>query len=121
MKVLVAARVATAFLVIVTVSVLLIPLALLLLPWRVARLKIFNICAMLLAAAVIRIAGVRLRIRGEEKLRQSFPAIYVTNHVSAFDVFIGMRLCPVGGVGVMESASRAYRATGRSYRLPDMR
>jgi 1-acyl-sn-glycerol-3-phosphate acyltransferase len=117
MKIFVAARVVTAFIIIVTFSVLLIPLALLLLPWRVARLKIFNLCAMLLAAAVIRIAGVRLRIRGGEKLRQSFPAIYVTNHVSAFDVFIGMRLCPVGGVGVMESGVARVPGYGQIYRL----
>jgi 1-acyl-sn-glycerol-3-phosphate acyltransferase len=110
-------RVAAAFVVIVCFSLLLIPLALVLLPWRVRRLKVFNVCARMLAAMVIAIAGVTLRVRGREKLRESFPAIYVTNHVSAFDVFIGMRLCPTGGVGVMASGVKRVPGYGQIYSL----
>lgn len=110
-------RVAVAFVLIVTVCVALIPLALLLLPWRAMRVRVFNVGARLLAAAVLAIAGVRLRVRNEPRLQASFPAIYVTNHTSAFDVFIGMRLCPVGGVGVMTSGVTRVPGYGQIYRL----
>jgi lysophosphatidate acyltransferase len=111
------ARVLTAFIVFVLYCVCVIPLALVLLPWRATRVRVFNRHARLLAAAVIGIAGVRLRVRNEERLQRSFPAIYVTNHVSAFDVIIGMRLCPVGGVGVMDTAVTRVPGYGQVYSL----
>jgi lysophosphatidate acyltransferase len=112
-----AARVAAAFVVMVVVCLALLPLALALLPWRATRLRVFNAAAQALGAAVIRIAGVRLNVRGQTRLRENFPAIYVTNHVSAFDVFISMRLCPIGGCGVMTSGVTRIPGYGQAYWL----
>jgi 1-acyl-sn-glycerol-3-phosphate acyltransferase len=112
-----AIRVALAFVALVTLSIAMIPLALVLLPWRATRLRVFNVTARILAIVVIGISGAKLVIRNGDRLRTSFPAIYVTNHVSAFDVFLGMRLCPTGGIGIMTSGVSRVPGYGIIYRL----
>jgi 1-acyl-sn-glycerol-3-phosphate acyltransferase len=39
------------------------------------------------AAAIMRAAGARVRVHGEERMRTGEPRVYVSNHVSWFDVF----------------------------------
>ncbi|HEY1909746.1 MAG TPA: lysophospholipid acyltransferase family protein [Vicinamibacterales bacterium] len=110
-------RVALAFVALVTLSIAMIPLAVVLLPWRAARVRVFNVTARVLAIVVIGIAGVKLVIRQGDRMRSSFPAIYVTNHVSAFDVFLGMRLAPPGAMGIMTSGVSRVPGYGIIYRL----
>ncbi len=112
-----AIRVGLAFAALVTLSIAMIPLAVVLLPWRATRIRVFNVSARFLASVVIWIAGVKLVIRHGERLQSSFPAIYVTNHVSAFDVFLGMRLSPTGGLGIMTSGVSRVPGYGIIYRL----
>jgi|TARA_B100002003_G_C14055321_1_gene508155 1-acyl-sn-glycerol-3-phosphate acyltransferase len=44
--------------------------------------------------------GTKLINPDSQKLKNSGPAIYVTNHTSALDIFISMAICPYGGCGV---------------------
>jgi 1-acyl-sn-glycerol-3-phosphate acyltransferase len=39
------------------------------------------------SAAILKSAGVRVRVHGEERMRTGEPRVYVSNHVSWFDVF----------------------------------
>jgi 1-acyl-sn-glycerol-3-phosphate acyltransferase len=49
---------------------------------------------------ITRIVGTKLINPDGQKLKNSGPAIYVTNHTSALDLFISMAICPYGGCGV---------------------
>ena len=49
---------------------------------------------------ITRIVGTKLINPDSQKLKNSGPAIYVTNHTSALDIFISMAICPYGGCGV---------------------
>jgi 1-acyl-sn-glycerol-3-phosphate acyltransferase len=49
---------------------------------------------------ITRIVGTKLINPDAQKLKNSGPAIYVTNHTSALDIFISMAICPYGGCGV---------------------
>ena len=49
---------------------------------------------------ITRIVGTKLINPDSQKLKTSGPAIYVTNHTSALDIFISMAICPYGGCGI---------------------
>src|SRR5438477_8766683 len=84
------------------VSMVFIAFALLLLPFRVARVKLCNGYGKILGRAIIALAGVRPHVPGYARLQRSNPAIYVTNHASTLDIFLGIWLCPIGACGVFK-------------------
>src|SRR5207237_1903077 len=84
------------------VSLVFIALALLLLPFRVARVKLCNAYGKVLGRALIALAGVTPRVPHFARLQGSNPAIYVTNHASTLDMFLGIWLCPIGACGVFK-------------------
>ena len=75
-------------------------LMLLALPFRSLRVRIGNLCGKIIGPVIARIIGAKVVNPDAEKLNNSTPAIFVTNHSSALDVFISMGLCPYGGCGV---------------------
>ncbi len=75
-------------------------LMLLALPFRSLRVRIGNFCGKVIGPVVAKIVGAKVINPDAEKLSNSTPAIFVTNHSSALDVFICMALCPYGGCGV---------------------
>ena len=77
-----------------------ISLMILALPFRTLRIKIGNLCGKIIGPVITRIVGTKIVNNSQDKLNTSTPAIFVTNHSSALDVFISMRLCPYGGCGV---------------------
>ena len=84
----------------VTWSTLCISLMILTLPFRTLRIRIGNFCGKMIGPFITRIVGTKLINPDHEKLKSLTPAIFVTNHSSALDVFISMGLCPYGGCGV---------------------
>ena len=70
------------------------------LPFRTLRVRIGNFCGKVIGPVVSWLVGARITNPDSEKLNSSKPAIFVTYHASALDVFIGMALCPYGGCGV---------------------
>ncbi|MCH7892082.1 MAG: 1-acyl-sn-glycerol-3-phosphate acyltransferase [Gemmatimonadetes bacterium] len=111
------ARIAASFAVVSSVSVVYLSLSLLLLPWRPLRIRIGNVYGKTVGRPVARILGVRTRVRHRARLAESRPAIYVTNHTSALDVFIGMWLCPMGGCGIAKKEIARIPFFGWAYRL----
>ena len=90
-------------------------LSLLLLPWRPLRIRIGNVYGKSVGPSVARILGVRTRVRHRERLAESRPAIYVTNHTSILDIFIGMWLCPMGGCGIAKKEVASIPFFGWAY------
>lgn len=94
-------RLVAGFLFLALVSTIMFVAELALLPFgRVARIRLGNLAGKVIGRGILAIGGIRPEVRGRERLRASFPAIYVMNHVSALDAFAGMWLCPFGGCGV---------------------
>ena len=75
-------------------------LMILALPFRTLRVRIGNFCGKKIGPVVSWLIGAKIINPDSEKLNSSKPAIFVSNHASALDVFIGMALCPYGGCGV---------------------
>jgi 1-acyl-sn-glycerol-3-phosphate acyltransferase len=59
----------------------------------------------------------RTHVRHRERLGESRPAIYVTNHTSVLDVLISMWLCPMGGCGIAKKEIARIPFFGWAYRL----
>jgi 1-acyl-sn-glycerol-3-phosphate acyltransferase len=110
-------RIATSFVLLSSGAVVYLLLSLLLLPWRPLRIRIGNVFGKAVGPWVARILGVRTRVRYRERLAASSPAIYITNHTSALDVFIAMRLCPMGGCGIAKKEIARIPFFGWAYRL----
>ena len=70
------------------------------LPFRTLRIRIGNFCGKMIGPFITRIVGTKLINPDSQKLKNSGPAIYITNHTSALDIFISMAICPYGGCGV---------------------
>ncbi len=110
-------RIAASFVLVSSGAVLYLLLSLLLLPWRPLRIRIGNLYGKTFAPPVARILGVRTRVRHRERLAESRPAIYVTNHTSVLDVLIAMWLCPMGGCGIAKKEIARIPFFGWAYRL----
>lgn len=84
-------------------SVVFLVVAVLLLPWRVARVKLCNGYGKALGRTIVWLAGVTPNfVRGPDNLQPLNPAIFVSNHASTLDLFVGIWLCPVGACGLMK-------------------
>ena len=75
-------------------------LMILALPFRTLRIRIGNFCGKMIGPFITRIVGTKLINPDSQKLKNSGPAIYVTNHTSALDIFISMAICPYSGCGI---------------------
>src|SRR5947209_19715 len=84
------------------VSLVFMAIAILLLPFRPARVRLCNVYGKILGRTVVALAGVTPRTPPFARLQASNPAIYVTNHASTLDVFLGIWLCPVGACGAFK-------------------
>ena len=92
-------------------------LMLLALPFRSLRVRIGNLCGKIIGPVIARIIGAKVVNPDAEKLNNSTPAIFVTNHSSALDVFISMGLCPYGGCGVGKKEILRIPFFGQAYWL----
>lgn len=96
------ARLVLGFLLVATTSFLWIPVAVLLLPWRVGRIKLCNLFGKTVGHGVVALTGADLVVHDRERINASMPAVYVANHASNLDVFLCFWLCPFGGCGVVK-------------------
>ncbi len=83
-------------------SLLVIVVLLLLLPFRVARIKVSNFYGKTVGRSITFLAGVTPKVDHRDRIDGAMPAIYVSNHTSTLDAFIGIWLCPYGGCGVLK-------------------
>ncbi len=111
------ARIVACVALVWSAAVVYLSLSLVLMPWRPLRIRIGNVYGKTVGPSVAWILGVRTRVHNRERLAESRPAIYVTNHTSALDVFIGMWLCPMGGCGIAKKEIARIPFFGWAYRL----
>ncbi|MEW5740195.1 MAG: lysophospholipid acyltransferase family protein [Myxococcota bacterium] len=77
-------------------------LATLLMPFRVTRVKLCNWYGHIAGRSITWFAGVTPKVKHHERLQGSNPAIFVMNHTSTLDAFLGIWLCPIGACGVFK-------------------
>jgi len=96
------ARFLLGFTILAVWSTVIIVALVLLIPSRLARVKVCNFYGKTVGPTIAWIAGVTPNVANRERLDGSMPAIYVSNHTSTLDLFIGIWLCPYGGCGVLK-------------------
>lgn len=95
----------------------LIPALVVLIPWRRGRILIGNLAGKLIGSTCFYLAGGRLPKGVHAEMDRRFPAIYVSNHASMLDVFLGMWLSPWGVCGVAKKEVVWYPFFGLIYLL----
>jgi lysophosphatidate acyltransferase len=70
------------------------------LPSRAARIRVGNHYGTWAGRGAAWLTGSRFVIRGEEHADSSRPAIYLANHTSIIDIFLGIWLSPSGTCGI---------------------
>ena len=93
-------RLAVGFLLVAVCSTVTLLLALLLLPWRPARVKLCNLYGKFVGRAILWLAGASPVVHDRQRINEYRPAIYVSNHCSTLDAFVAIWICPIGGCGV---------------------
>lgn len=104
-------RVLLAFFLMSLISLGVFCVALLLIPWRLQRIRLGNYYGHMCGSVVFGLAGIRPEIKDrtglpggsmphKQRLEEMGPVLVVCNHTSTVDMWIGMWLNPVGGCGV---------------------
>ena len=86
--------------VMIPTTVLYLALCVLLTPFRVLRIRAGNLYGKVVGRSTQRIMGIVPEIHGFAGVEEHRPALYVMNHCSTIDMWIGMWLCPYRGCGV---------------------
>lgn len=86
-----------------------------LLPSRILRIKVCNFFGHVIGRATIFIAGATPVGDGRAAMERVFPAIYVSNHTSPLDIFLGIWLSPFGTCGVAKKEVVWYPFFGQLY------
>lgn len=93
-------RVVLASLVLTAGAVPLIVACVLLLPWRLARLRAARMFSHYVAPPMLWCLGVTYPKEAREEVRRRAPAIFVINHSSTLDTFLSMAMWPPRGCSV---------------------
>lgn len=93
-------RLSLGFVIVSVLAVVTMIIAVFLLPWRTLRIKLCNYYGKTVGPIIIWLARARPELHHYERIAESKPAIYVSNHTSTLDAFVAIWLCPVGGCGV---------------------
>lgn len=90
-------------------AVIVCTVLLVLLPFRGARIRLCNRTSHVVGPFLLWMGGCKTPITGKEHLDPKRPAIYVSNHASAVDIFITIGLAPTGTAGVAKRSCSASR------------
>ena len=96
---------------------LFIPLMILCLPSRKYRIYLGNISGKLIGRGLLWCAGAGVDAAQLAETAKHFPAIYISNHTSLLDIFLGIWLAPMGTVGVAKKQVVWYPFFGVLYLL----
>ncbi len=88
-------------------------------PWRGLRIRACNIYGHISGRVCLWLASATVTNPAEVKARAEkfYPAIYVSNHTSALDIFIGIWLAPIGVVGIAKKEVVWYPFFGQLYAI----
>jgi lysophosphatidate acyltransferase len=92
-------------------------LVLLFLPSRSLRIKTCNVFGHITGRVCLWLAGAAVPDGIAEQVRTTHPAIYISNHTSMLDIFIGIWLAPIGTVGVAKKQVVYYPFFGQLYAI----
>jgi 1-acyl-sn-glycerol-3-phosphate acyltransferase len=110
-------RLAAGLVCIGVLVLLMVPALLLLLPWRVRRIRVTNAFGSLIGRSVMWCSGCRVVVSGQEHVSADRPAIYACNHTSILDAFTTIWLTPSGTVGVAKREVFYYPFYGQAWWL----
>jgi lysophosphatidate acyltransferase len=99
------------------VTLAFVPVFLGLRPSRALRIRAFNFYGHLTGRVMVFFAGASIPAGIPEKLRAAYPAIYVSNHTSYLDIFLGVWLTPLGTVGAAKRETVWVPFFGQIYAL----
>lgn len=88
---------------------------LLLLPSRVARIKVCNFFGHVMGRTILWLTGTRIVGDPKPAMNAAMPAIYISNHTSPVDIFLGIWLSPFGTCGVAKKEVVYYPFFGQLY------
>jgi 1-acyl-sn-glycerol-3-phosphate acyltransferase len=89
---------------------------LLLLPWRMRRLRLGNRAGAALGRWIHATAGLSHELRGPSP-ESLAPAIFVQNHTGTLDLFLAMQICPAPGSGTLKKEFLKIPFIGLGYSL----
>ena len=98
-------------------SILYWTVTLLLLPWRALRIRTGNLYGKVMGPTIYRLAGIKPVIENFDRVQQFRPAMYVSNHTSTIDMWVGMWLCPFAGCGIAKKEIVKVPVFGLAYLL----
>jgi 1-acyl-sn-glycerol-3-phosphate acyltransferase len=110
-------RLAAAFVCIGALVAMMMPLLVLLMPWRVRRIHVTNAFGTAMGRSAMWCAGCRVKVFGLEHVSADRPAIYAPNHTSILDAFTTVWLTPRGTVGVAKKEVLFYPFYGQAWWL----
>ncbi len=87
------------------------------LPSRATRIKIGNIYGSVAGRGAAWLTGSRFVIRGEQHADRHRPTLYVCNHASILDIFVGIWMSRVGTCGVAKKEIVYYPFFGQFFWL----
>ena len=93
--------------------VLMVPL----LPWRVLRIKCCNVYGTVAGMTMVWASGARPIFHNRDRVDAQKPAIFISNHTSTLDMWVGMWVCPMGGCGLAKREIRFVPGVGQLYLL----
>lgn len=99
------------------VTLLFLPLMLLLLPSRVARIRLFNVYGHLTGRIMVFASGAAIPPGVQEQLRALQPAIFISNHTSYLDIFLAVWATPQGTLGTAKNTTVWVPFFGAIYAL----
>jgi 1-acyl-sn-glycerol-3-phosphate acyltransferase len=88
-----------------------------LLPWRNLRIRACNYWGWVSGRFILLLSGSDVVVAHGERMRADRQVIYVSNHTSVLDIFLGIWLSPVGTVGVAKKEVVWYPFFGQLYFL----
>ncbi|MSP54095.1 MAG: 1-acyl-sn-glycerol-3-phosphate acyltransferase [Myxococcales bacterium] len=88
-------------------------------PWRGLRIRACNVFGHITGRFCLWLASADLHAPGEctARAKRFYPAIYLSNHTSVVDIFIGIWLGPLGVVGVAKKEVVWYPFFGQLYAI----
>lgn len=87
------------------------------LPWRSTRVKVGNVYGSFVGRGVALLTGSKYVIKGEEHAVPERPSIYICNHSSVLDVFVGIWMSRIGTCGVAKKEILYYPFLGQFFWL----
>jgi 1-acyl-sn-glycerol-3-phosphate acyltransferase len=111
------ARIIGAFMIIGPFSIVYVLVCALLLPWRALRIKSGNLYGKTVGRFVPWVMGMETEVMNKERLDAERPAIYICNHTSTLDMWIGMWRAPMGVCGIAKKEITKIPFFGQAYLL----